>query len=285
MQMKEKKGKERRSLNKEKIIEALTVFMTTAIILVVAIIVLLVMLQRDFERAEAQLTTDVTFSSPIQLWERLPDLQVFPWSKYHKYSTRELSQEEQAFLQEKKVAECMVDMVNYDDILIQDKDSAVSLIYANARKLLTDDDDVYYVWHQFQIEDIYLYVMVNLNGEIFSFRYATDIEYDGEEAINYVLDNYEDGESIHLHNDEANDFEKNKMLFVENVYQKLKEYENLDSDIFYQDVDLMKKHTQISKEEGCAILAYLSKNKYNEFIFLYLDSKTKKVSGYHLMLY
>lgn len=283
--MKKKKEREGKRLNRDKINEAITFIVMTAIIIFVTMIAAVVILQREFKRAEAQLTADVTFSSPIELWERMPDLQVFPWSAYHKHSTRELSQEELAFLQDKKIAECVVDMVNYDEILIQNKDAAISLLYSNARKLLTDDDDVYYVWNQFQIENIYLYVMVNLSGEIFSFRYATDVEYDGEEAINYVLDSFEDNEVVHSYGDEFTDFGKSRTKFITNAYQKLKEYGNLDSDMFYKDVDLMKKPTHVGKDEGGVLLVYLSNTKYDKYVFLYLDSKTKKISGYHFTLY
>ena len=73
-------------------------------------------------------------------------------------------------------------------------------------------------------------------------------------------------------------------LFIKTVSEKLIEYENLDTLIFYKDIDLKKKPS-INQENGSAILIYLSKTKTDYFVFLYLDCKTKKVSGYHLMLY
>lgn len=272
-------------MNKDKFTTALAVFIMISVILLVATITLKVMLQYDFDRAEEELTADVSFTSELKLQERPYHISLFPWSRYHKHSTHELSEEELAFLQEKKVAECMVDMINYDEILIQDKDVAVSQIYNNARKLLTDEDKVYYVWNEFPLENIYLYTMINLKGEIFSFRYVTDTEYDEQEAIDYVMDNYEDDKITNLPSEESGDFEKNRKKFVKNAYEKLAEYQNLDTKIFYEDADFLRKPVQISKESGNVLIEYPLKSEEDVYIFLYLDSKTKKCSGYHLMLY
>jgi len=278
----EKKGDD--NVDREKLRTAFTVFVITVVILFSAMVILLAMLQYDFDKAEARFTEDFTFSSPIELWDRVPNLSIYPWSQYHKYSTRELSQEQIEFLQGKRVAECMVDMVNYDDILINDKESAVSLLYTNARRLLTDDDKEYYVWNQLQVEGVYLFGMVNMSGEIFSFHYVTDMEYDEQEAIEYVRNSFEDGQKYYSFDHNFNDFECNRKLFVETIRKKLEEYQNLDTTIFYKNIDLRKKPT-INEENGNAILIYVSETKEDYFVFLYLDCKTKKVSGYHLMLY
>jgi len=277
-----KKGDD--NVDREKLRTAFTVFVITAVILFTAMVALLAMLQYDFDKAEARFMEDFTFSSPIELWEKVPNLSIYPWNQYHKYSTRELSQEQTEFLQGKRVAECMVDMVNYDGILINDRESAVSLLYANARRLLTDDDKEYYVWNQLQVEGVYLFAMVNMSGEIFSFHYVTDMECDEQEAIQYVRDSFEDREDFYEFDNELSTFSSNRNFYIQIISEKLQEYENLDTSIFYKDIDL-RKEPAINEENGNAILTYLSKTKMDYFVFLYLDCKTKKVSGYHLMLY
>ncbi len=268
----------------EKLNTAITFIVITAVVILTAVVALMAILQHDFEKAETKFFEDFTLSSPPELWERVPDLLIYPWNEYHKYSTRELSREQNEFLQGKKVAECMVDMVNYDSILIQDKESAVSLLYAESRRLLTDDDKEYYVWNQIQIEGIYLFAMVNMSGEIFSFRYVTDMEYEGMEAIQYVRESFKNDENYHSLNEEYSSFIDNRNLYVKTISEKLTEYENLDTTLFYQNIDLRKRPV-INEQSGNAVLVYISETRTDYFIFLYLDCKTKKISGYHLMLY
>ncbi len=268
----------------EKLNTAITFIVITAVVILTAVVALMAILQHDFEKAETKFFEDFTLSSPPELWERVPDLLIYPWNEYHKYSTRELSREQNEFLQGKKVAECMVDMVNYDSILIQDKESAVSLLYAESRRLLTDDDKEYYVWNQIQIEGIYLFAMVNMSGEIFSFRYVTDMEYEGMEAIQYVRESFKNTEDLYFMGHEFNEFENNRKLFIEAVNRYLTKYENMSTEIFYQNIDLKKKPT-VKEENGHVVLVYISEVKTDYFIFLYLDCKTKKISAYHLMLY
>ena len=276
--------KEVDNVGRDKLNTAITFIVITAVIILTAMVVLLTMLQYDFEKAEARFFEGFTLSSPPELWERVPDLYIYPWSEYHKHSTRELSQEQSEFLKGKRVAECMVDMVNYDGVLISNKESAVSLLYAEARRLLTDDDKEYYVWNKIQIEGVYLFGMVNMEGEIFSFHYVTDMECDEEEAIQYVKDSFEGRQEAYEFNDELIAFSNNRNLYMTTISEKLEEYENLDTSIFYQNINLRKKPT-INEENGTAILIYISETKEDYFVFIYLDCKTKKVSGYHLMLY
>ena len=255
---------------REKLNTVIAFIVITAVIILTAIVALLTMLQHDFEKAETKFFEGFTLSSPPELWERVPDLYIYPWSEYHKYSTRELSQEQSEFLQTKRVAECMVDMVNYEEVLISNRENAVSLLYNEARRLLTDDDKEYYVWNEIQIEGVYLFGM--------------DMECEEEEAIQYVEDSFEGRADIYGLNDEIDGFSSNRKFFVKTIREKLSEYENLDTTIFYQDINLRKKPS-INGENGTAILIYISETKEDYFIFLYLDCKTKKISGYHLMLY
>lgn len=268
----------------EKLSTAITFIVITVVIILTAMVVLLTMLQHDFEKAETKFFEGFTLSSPPELWESVPDLYIYPWSEYHKYSTRELSQEQNEFLKGKRVAECMVDMVNYDGVLISDEESAVSLLYTEARKLLTDDDKEYYVWNKIQIEGVYLFGMVNMKGEIFSFHYVTDMECEETEAVEYVKNSFEGNKDLHGFNSELNTFSSNRKLYLETISNKLIEYGNLDTSIFYQNIDLRKKPT-VNEENGSVVLIYLSETKEDYFVFLYLDCKTKKISGYHLMLY
>ena len=263
---------------------AITVVVITLVVIITSAVALMAILQHDFEKAETKFFEDFTISSSPELWERVPDLLIYPWNEYHKYSTRELSQEQGEFLQGKRVAECMVDMVNYDGVLIKDKESAVSLLYTQARRLLTDDDKEYYVWNQIQVEGVYLFSMVSMNGDIFSFHYVTDMECDETEAIRYVRESFKDTKDLYSIEHEFNDFENNRKLFVEAVNKYLTEYENLNTKIFYENIDLKKKPA-INEENGDVVLVYISETKADYFVFLYLDCKTRKISGYHLMLY
>ncbi|MCI9371466.1 MAG: hypothetical protein HFH65_14330 [Lachnospiraceae bacterium] len=141
------------------------------------------------------------------------------------------------------------------------------------------------MWNKVQIEGIYLFGMANMKGEIFSFHYVTDMECDEEAVVQYVMENFENQEEDYYSlKQELNAFSSNRTLFIKNISEKLIEYENLDTTIFYKDTDLDKKPT-INEKNGSVVLIYLSKTKTDYFVFLYLDCKTKKVSGYHLMLY
>lgn len=269
---------------RDRIHTAMAFVVVTMVTILVGVVAALAILKYDFEKAETEFFEGFDFSFSPELWERVPDLYIYPWSEYRKYSTRELSQEQEEFLRGKRVAECMVDMVNYDGMLISDRESAVTMLYEEARKLLTEDDKEYYVWNEIQVEGVYLFGMVNMNGEIFSFHYVTDMEWEGDEAIQYVEDSFKDDDNYYPLDYQFSDFSNNRTLFIKNIIEKLTEYENLDASIFYQNIDLKKKPT-INEENGSAILIYLSKTKTDYFVFLYLDCKTEKISGYHLMLY
>ena len=270
---------------RDRIHTAIAFVVVTTVTIFMSVVAVQAILKYDFKKAEARFFEGFDYSFSPELWERVPDLYIYPWSEYHKHSTRELSQEQGEFLRGKRVAECMVDMVNYDEVLIGDKESAASLLYEEGRRLLTEDDREYYVWNKVQIVGIFLFGMANMKGEIFSFHYVTDMECDEEEAVQYVMENFENQEEDYYSlEQELNAFSSNRTLFIKNINKKLIEYENLDTTIFYKDIDLDKKPT-INEENGSVVLIYLSKTKTDYFVFLYLDCKTKKVSGYHLMLY
>ena len=277
------KEKEVDYAGQDKFNTAITVVVITLVVIITSAVALMAILQHDFEKAETKFFEDFTISSSPELWERVPDLLIYPWNEYHKYSTRERSQEQGEFLQGKRVAECMVDMVNYDGVLIKDKESAVSLLYTQARRLLTDDDKEYYVWNQIQVEGVYLFSMVSMNGDIFSFHYVTDMECDETEAIRYVRESFKDDKNYHSLEEEYSSFIDNRNFYVKTVSEKLTKYKNLDTTLFYQNIDLRKKPV-INEENGNVVLIYISETKTDYFVFLYLDCKTKKVSGYHLIL-
>ena len=99
-----------------------------------------------------------------------------------------------------------------------------------------------------------------------------------------MKDSFEGRQEAYEFNDELIAFSNNRNLYMTTISEKLEEYENLDTSIFYQNINLRKKPT-INEENGTAILIYISETKEDYFVFLYLDCKTKKISGYHLMLY
>ncbi|MCI9371117.1 MAG: hypothetical protein HFH65_12535, partial [Lachnospiraceae bacterium] len=264
------KEKEVDYAGQDKFNTAITVVVITLVVIITSAVALMAILQHDFEKAETKFFEDFTISSSPELWERVPDLLIYPWNEYHKYSTRELSQEQGEFLQGKRVAECMVDMVNYDGVLIKDKESAVSLLYTQARRLLTDDDKEYYVWNQIQVEGVYLFSMVSMNGDIFSFHYVTDMECDETEAIRYVRESFKDDKNYHSLEEEYSSFIDNRNFYVKTVSEKLTKYKNLDTTLFYQNIDLRKKPV-INEENGNVVLIYISETKTDYFVFLYLD--------------
>lgn len=280
----EKREKEVNNTRKDKIETVIAFIVITAGIILMGMVGAVVILQHGFKKAEAEFYEGFDFTPSTELWDRVPYLSIYPWSEYHKYSTRDLPQEQIEFLKEKRVAECMVDMVNYESSIIGDKESAVEQLYAGARKLLTEDDSEYYVWKQFPIEGVYVYAMVNMKGEIFSFHYVTDVECDEQEAIQYVRDSFQNKEDVYKFDSEISDFSTNRVFYIETISKKLTEYENLDTTIFYKDIDLRKKPA-INEENGNAVMTYVSETKRDYFVFLYLDCKTKRVSGYHVMLY
>lgn len=244
------------------------------------------MLRHEFETTRSSLkeTKFVTEASIMEIQKSIP---LFPWNQYHKYNTIELSEEELIFLHKKKAAECMIDIINYEDTYIYNKDIAVSTIYSSARKLNTDDNREYYVWYETLVEDICIYSMMNMNGEIFTFRFVTDLNADGEDALNYLINAYKSNTDLYLFDNECSKFEDNRKAFLENAYLKLTQYENLNAEIFYKGIDLSKKPCQISTEKGSILMEFTTeaKESKNSCIFLYFDNQTKKISGYHLLLY
>ena len=186
---------------RDRIHTAMAFVVVTMVTILVGVVAALAILKYDFEKAETEFFEGFDFSFSPELWERVPDLYIYPWSEYRKYSTRE----------------CMVDMVNYDGMLISDRESAVTMLYEEARKLLTEDDKEYYVWNEIQAEGVYLFGMVNMNGEIFSFHYVTDMEWEGDEAIQYVEDSFKDDDNYYPLDYQFSDFSNNRTLFIKNI--------------------------------------------------------------------
>lgn len=224
------------------------------------------------------------FSVEQKVIEKPMSFVLFPWSKYMQKNISELSEEQKTFVQEKKLAECIVDMVNYDDILIQDRDSAVAGLYEDIRKLTTEDGREYYVWNRWQVEGIYIFAMVNMKGEIFSFHFVTDLECDGEGAIEYVEENCVNEQKVFDMKYEMNDFQKNREIFIQNMGMKLETYENLNTQMFYSS-DLRGIPNKIIEENGNLILQYATVTEKEGYIYLYFENNKKKFSGYHLQLY
>lgn len=210
---------------------------------------------------------------------------VFPWSKYKKKNICELTEEQKTFVQEKRLAECIVEMVNYDDILIQDKDNAVLELYGDIRKLTIEDGREYFVWYRTQVEGVCVFAMVSKEGEIFSFHYVTDIEYDYEEAMEYILENYENSRGVYEIGYELNSFETNRELFIEKICLKLKECGNLNLENYYQDVNLRKEPDKLNEENGSILMEYKSLTENSQSVYFYFDNQTKNFSGYHLEFY
>ena len=255
------KEKEVDYAGQDKFNTAITVVVITLVVIITSAVALMAILQHDFEKAETKFFEDFTISSSPELWERVPDLLIYPWNEYHKYSTRELSQEQGEFLQGKRVAECMVDMVNYDGVLIKDKESAVSLLYTQARRLLTDDDKEYYVWNQIQVEGVYLFSMVSMNGDIFSFHYVTDMECDETEAIRYVRESFKDDKNYHSLEEEYSSFIDNRNFSsIDTV-----EYRNVIGN-FFQNQTIVGRHIWHYTEHvrECDIRQRITANKFNK---------------------
>lgn len=272
-------------MNKKK--TAAAIFIIVCVILFASMTSIKATLRHGFETVRNSLIKETEFVTDASIMEIQKSISLFPWNQYHKYITIELSEKEVAFLREKKAAECMIDIINYEDTYVYNKDIAVSVIYNSARKLITDDNREYYVWYETLVEDIYIYSMMNMNGQIFTFRFVTDLKADGEDALNYLINNYQNNINTYLFDNESSKFEDNRKAFLENAYLKLTEYENLDAEIFYKGIDLTKKPCQLSSEKGSILMEFTTEAKESKSscIFLYFDNNTQKISGYHLLLY
>lgn len=225
----------------------------------------------------------VPFSVESGTFDKPLSFTLYPWSKYQQKNISELSEEQKAFIQQKQLAECMIEMTNYDDVLIQDKDSAVTTLYNDVRKLKTEDDREYFVWNQCQIEEIYIFAMSNMSGELFSFHYVTDLECDDEEAMEYVLENSnedDDGNGIYSFDYEKNCFQENIDNFINSISGILNEYQNLNSVLFRTNIEFHGKADNFITENGNILLGYKKDTTLINYVYLYLDSTTKKISGY-----
>lgn len=220
------------------------------------------------------------FSVEQKVIEKPMSFVLFPWSKYMQKNISELSEEQKTFVQEKKLAECIVDMVNYDDILIQDRDSAVAGLYEDIRKLTTEDGREYYVWNRWQVEGIYIFAMVNMKGEIFSFHFVTDLECDGQGAIEYVEENCVNELGVYSGEYQFNNFEENREKFINKIG-----IQSMQIGMLHKTVNLRSMPNKIMEENGNLLLQYATITEEYQYIYLYLDNKTEKFSGYHLELY
>ena len=227
----------------------------------------------------------VPFSVESGIFDKPLSFTLYPWSKYQQKNISELSEEQKAFIQQKQLAECMIEMTNYDDVLIQDKDSAVTTLYNDVRKLKTEDDREYFVWNQCQIEEIYIFAMANMSGELFSFHYVTDLECDDEEAMEYVLENYNTNKGGVSLDYKVNTFEKNREEFLNNMEDTLTNYDNIATDNSYDYGMISLQPNKIATEHGNLLLEYITLSENNETIYLYFDNNAKKFSGYHFILY
>lgn len=228
----------------------------------------------------------VPFSVESGTFDKPLSFTLYPWSKYQQKNISELSEEQKAFIQQKQLAECMIEMTNYDDVLIQDKDSAVTTLYNDVRKLKTEDGREYFVWNQCQIEEIYIFAMSNMSGELFSFHYVTDLKCDDEEAMEYVLENSNDNQGGVALSYEMNELEKNKENFLINTKRVLTESNNIISPDFFDSNFIFAPPNKIGDENGNLLMEYtIYMNNEDKKIFFYFDKYTKKFSGYHYIAY
>lgn len=273
-------------MKKQRLISILTILFIIFFVTMLMRLCMGAIIRHEFEANKRN--REVPFSVKTETLEKPMSFTIYPWSKYKKKNISELSEEQKIFLREKKVAECMTDMINYDDILVADREGAAAVLYDEVRKLSTEDGREYFVWYQTLVEEIYVFAMVNMEGQIFSFHYVTDLECQDEGAVEYVLKDYgeENGEKgFYGMGYRESELEKNRENFLRNAGKKLLEYENLDSKVFAGSGSLSLIPSKLTEENGSILLEYATYAEEDGYMYLYFDEKTRKFSGYHLELY
>ena len=86
---------------RDRIHTAIAFVVVTTVTIFMSVVAVQAILKYDFKKAEARFFEGFDYSFSPELWERVPDLYIYPWSEYHKHSTRELSQEQGEFLRGK----------------------------------------------------------------------------------------------------------------------------------------------------------------------------------------
>lgn len=267
-------------MNKQNFISLITVVLLIFLLPLFAKICM-----EEFVRHEFDANTEdkvIMLKPDNRTFEKPMSFTLYPWSKYKKKNICELSAEQKAFVKEKRLAECMVDMTNYDDTLIQNKATAVDILYDDIRNLKTEEGEEYFVWYRSEVENLYLFAMANMNGDIFSFHFVTDIEYTQEDALEYVLENFEESENKLSNLPEETEFKLNQKSFLNNTKHILAAYQNADSNLFRFNTVAFTYPKTITSENGNILITYASNSEDENYIYLYLDDQTKKFSGYQI---
>lgn len=207
---------------------------------------------------------------------------VYPWSKYKKGSLSKPDEEQKSFLREKELAECIVDLVNYDGQLISDKENAKEILYHELR-VLNAEGRKFYVLYQVKVEEVFVFAMIDMEGKLFSFHYVTDCEYqDGGDTIKYVMEQYAQSGKIHSLDENVSEFYLNKNLFITNMTNTLELYNNMYVKSVINEITLYTLPDKTTDESGSIMLEYTLVPTDNQYIYFYIDKQSKKFSGYHI---
>lgn len=267
-------------MNKQNLISFITVVLLLFLLPLFAKICMEEFVSREFD---ANTEDKIVMLKPDnRTFEKPMSFTLYPWSKYKKKDICELSAEQKAFVKEKKLAECMVDITNYDSTFIRNKDTAAEILYDDIRNLKTEEGDEYFVWYRSEVENIYIFAMANMDGNIFSFHFVTDIEYTHEDALEYVLENFEESENELSNLLTKTNFKLNQETFLNNTKNILAKYQNIDSNLFNFNTVVFTYPNKITSESGNILITYATNFEDENYIYLYLDNQTKKFSGYQI---
>lgn len=247
------------------------------------------MIHYCFENEVDKNSTD--FFAPFEFFtiqrETPLSFSISPWTQYKQKNVHALSTEQEEFLREKQLAECMTELMNYDEEIVTDSSGAIATIYDQFRILTTDDGGYYYVLYKVKIAHVYLFALIDMEGELFSFHFVSDYEYDdGGYALQYVENSYNDDNDIFgisLHSSENNLFNSID-LFSKTANNTWDKYHYLNKNLFIQNTNFYFyiQPDKIFEENGSIIICYVNEQTQSQHVYLFIDKQTKQLTGYHL---
>ncbi len=232
----------------------------------------------------------MVFSTEEQKLEKPLTFSIYPWSKYQQKNVSELSQEQLQFVREKQLAECMVELTNYDGGVITDCESTIEMLYQQVR-LLQVEEETYYVWYKIPAESVYLFAMANMDGDLFSYHYVTDLDCEDDGTLEYLIEQWniseENKKGVQIYDEEyeASAFEKNRIQFLRGLENIVNKYSvNLGikfPQVIFSSIDA----GDIINEKGAYIVQSMNSSDA-EFVFsIFFDKQKRKVCGYQIWNY
>lgn len=270
-------------MRKQRIRMAVLLTGIICIITMLCIVCTTTMIKKEFAKQEKD--TLLSFELDTSNQKKSISFEVYPWSKYEESNIQALTEEQQEFVKEKQLAECIVELMNYDEVLIADTQEAINTIY-DAFCVLHTSEQIYYTLYCVPLNHVYLFAMADVTGELFSFHYVSDYEYeDGGEALKYIQESYveseEDGIAL---GQELSPFQKNREKFCMNAGRVWEKYHHMSENIFWGGTEFYfyVKPDKILEENGTVMVGYRNEYTKENYIYYILDKKTRKICGYHI---